>query len=45
VSAAAALAGAVKIGESLKKQQPAVIVTILADSGTRYLSERFWVEG
>lgn len=45
VSAAAALVGAVKIAESLKKQQPAVIVTILADSGTRYLSERFWDEG
>ncbi|MBI1739719.1 MAG: cysteine synthase family protein [Candidatus Koribacter versatilis] len=45
VSAAAALVGAVKIAESLKKQQPAVIVTILCDSGTRYLSERFWDEG
>jgi cysteine synthase B len=45
VSAAAALVGAVNITESLEKQQPAVIVTILADSGTRYLSERFWDEG
>jgi cysteine synthase len=29
----------------LKKQQPALIVTILPDSGDKYLSERFWNEG
>jgi cysteine synthase len=28
----------------LKKDQPAVIVTILCDSGDKYLSERFWDE-
>jgi cysteine synthase len=28
----------------LKKGQPAVIVTVLCDSGDKYLSERFWDE-
>jgi cysteine synthase B len=45
ISSAAALVGSMKVAESLKKQQPAVIVTVLADSGERYLSERFWNEG
>jgi cysteine synthase len=36
--------GSLKVAESLKKHQPAVIVTILADSGERYLGERFWSE-
>jgi len=45
VSAAAAIVGSLKIAEGLKKQQPAVIVTILPDSGDKYLSERFWSEG
>jgi cysteine synthase B len=45
VSSAAAIVGSLKIAEGLKKQQPAVIVTILADSGDKYLSERFWTEG
>jgi cysteine synthase B len=44
VSAAAAIAGSLKVAEGLKKQQTAVIVTILADSGDKYLSERFWNE-
>lgn len=44
VSAAAAIVGSLKVAEGLKKQQPAVIVTILADSGEKYLSERFWNE-
>jgi len=35
----------VKVADGLKKQQAAVIVTILADSGDKYLSERFWNEG
>ena len=42
VSAAAGLVGSLKLAESLKKQQPAVIITILGDSGERYLSEKFW---
>jgi len=45
VSAAAAIVGSLKVAEGLKKQQPAVIVTILCDSGDKYLSERFWNEG
>ena len=45
VSAAAAIVGSLRVAERLKKQQPAVIVTILCDSGNRYLSERFWEEG
>jgi cysteine synthase B len=44
VSAAAAIVGSLRVAEGLKKQQPAVIVTILCDSGNRYLSERFWEE-
>jgi cysteine synthase B len=44
VSAAAGIVGSLKVAERLKKQQAAVIVTILADSGDKYLSERFWNE-
>ncbi|HEY4905479.1 MAG TPA: cysteine synthase family protein [Candidatus Sulfotelmatobacter sp.] len=46
ISAAAAVAGSLKIAGklSLKKGQQAVIVTILCDSGDKYLSERFWTE-
>jgi cysteine synthase B len=45
VSAAAAVVGCLKIGERQKKGQHAVMVTILCDSGDKYLSERFWTEG
>jgi len=47
ISAAAAVVGCLKIARelSLKKNQEAVIVTILCDSGDKYLSERFWSEG
>ena len=47
VSAAAAVAGSLKIAErlQLRREQRAVIVTILCDSGEKYLSERFWTEG
>ena len=45
VSAAAAVVGSLQVAESLKKLQAAMIVTILADSGDKYLSERFWTEG
>jgi len=46
VSAAAAVVGCLKIARELpiKKTQEAVIVTILCDSGEKYLSERFWTE-
>jgi cysteine synthase B len=44
ISAAAAVVGCLKIahGLPLKRNQEAVIVTILCDSGDKYLSERFW---
>jgi len=45
VSAGAALVGSLKVAERVKKDQRALIVTILCDSGTRYLSDRFWDEG
>ena len=46
ISSAANLAGSLKIAESLqlRKDQRAVIVTVLCDSGDKYLSERFWTE-
>src|SRR5271168_5302942 len=47
ISAAAGIAGSLRVAESLRlrKGQQAVIVTILCDSGDKYLSERFWTEG
>ena len=47
ISAAAAVVGCLKIARELrlKKGGEAVIVTILSDSGDKYLSERFWTEG
>src|SRR6266446_6652389 len=45
VSAAAAVVGCLQVVDSLKMNQRATIVTILADSGEKYLSERFWNEG
>jgi cysteine synthase B len=49
VSAAAALVGSLKIAAGLEaaglqNDQRATIVTILCDSGEKYLSERFWQE-
>ncbi len=44
VSAAAALVGSLQVAERLKTHQPATIVTILSDSGEKYLSEKFWNE-
>jgi cysteine synthase B len=47
ISAAAAVVGCLKIARELPlhRAQEAVIVTILCDSGDKYLSERFWSEG
>jgi cysteine synthase B len=50
ISAAAGIAASLRIAERVqesqeRKQQQAVIVTILCDSGEKYLSERFWTEG
>jgi len=45
ISAAAAVAGALRIGEECAaKNEEAVIVTILCDGADKYLSERFWEE-
>jgi cysteine synthase B len=43
-SAAAALEGCFHVAASLGPEERAVIVTIFPDSGTKYLSERFWDE-
>ena len=44
VSAAAAVVGSLQVATRIKKNQHAMIVTILCDSGDKYLSERFWNE-
>jgi S-sulfo-L-cysteine synthase (O-acetyl-L-serine-dependent) len=46
ISAAAAVVGCLNVARELpmEKQNGAVIVTILCDSGEKYLSERFWNE-
>ncbi|MGH9644499.1 MAG: PLP-dependent cysteine synthase family protein [Terriglobales bacterium] len=44
VSSAAAVVGSLQVAEGLKKNQAATIVTVLCDSGDKYLSERFWNE-
>lgn len=47
VSAAAAVVASLKIAKELplRKAQQTMIVTVLCDSGDKYLSERFWAEG
>jgi S-sulfo-L-cysteine synthase (O-acetyl-L-serine-dependent) len=46
ISAAAGLFGGLKVAAQLQSRgEQAVIVTILCDSGEKYLSERFWTEG
>jgi S-sulfo-L-cysteine synthase (O-acetyl-L-serine-dependent) len=44
ISAGSAIAGCLQIASRLRKDEEAVIVTILPDSGDKYLSERFWTE-
>ncbi|HXY06213.1 MAG TPA: cysteine synthase family protein [Terriglobales bacterium] len=44
ISAAAAVAGCVELARQLQPDQGGVFVTILCDSGDKYLSERFWEE-
>ena len=44
ISAGAALAGCLHVASKLPTNQEAVFVTILPDSGDKYLSERFWTE-
>src|SRR4029077_8858243 len=43
-SAAAALSGCFAVAKKIPREQHAVIVTIFADSGSKYFSERFWDE-
>ena len=43
-SAAAALLGCFQVAESLARNKRAVIVTVFADSASKYLTERFWDE-
>ena len=44
ISAAAAVVGCLQVARRLKPGEPAMFVTILCDSGDKYLSERFWEE-
>ncbi|HTS58879.1 MAG TPA: cysteine synthase family protein [Terriglobales bacterium] len=44
ISAAAAVAGCLELARQQAPDQPGVFVTILCDSGDKYLSERFWEE-
>ncbi|MGC1617970.1 MAG: cysteine synthase family protein [Candidatus Acidiferrum sp.] len=43
-SAAAALLGCFQVAEGLAPDERAVIVTVFADSASKYLTERFWDE-
>ena len=43
-SAAAALVGTLAVAKTIGAGQPAVMVTVFADSAAKYLSERFWDE-
>ena len=45
ISAAAAVVGCLQVAKRLEQNERAVFVTILCDSGDKYLSERFWEEG
>jgi len=44
ISAAAAVVGSLRVAAQLSEGEQAVIVTVLCDSGDKYLSERFWDE-
>jgi cysteine synthase B len=44
ISAAAAVVGCLQLARQVKIHEHAVFVTILCDSGDKYLSERFWQE-
>jgi cysteine synthase B len=43
-SAAAAMSGCLQVAKALAPDQSAVIVTVFADSVSKYLTERFWDE-
>ncbi len=44
-SSAAALLGSFQVAKGIAQDRHAVIVTVFADSASKYLSERFWDEG
>ena len=44
ISSGAAVAGCVRVARQMTDGERAVMVTILPDSGDKYLSERFWEE-
>jgi S-sulfo-L-cysteine synthase (O-acetyl-L-serine-dependent) len=44
VSSAAAIVGSLQVAQRLREEDRASIVTILCDSGEKYLSEKFWHE-
>ena len=44
-SSAAALLGSFQVAKGIAPDQHAVIVTVFADSASKYLTERFWDEG
>lgn len=44
ISSGAALAGALRVAQSIAAAEKAVIVTIFPDSGDKYLTEKFWEE-
>jgi len=44
ISAAAAVVGSLRVAAQLSEGEQAVIVTVLCDSGDKYLSGRFWEE-
>ena len=44
ISAAAAVAGCIQLARDLKPEERGIFVTILCDSGDKYLSEKFWEE-
>lgn len=43
-SAAAAFLGCIEVAEAIAADEHAVIVTVFADSASKYLTERFWEE-
>ena len=45
VSSAAAVVGSLRVAAGLRDSRRSTIVTILCDSGEKYLSEEFWKEG
>ena len=44
ISAAAAVVGCLEVARQFGPEERGVVVTILCDSGDKYLSERFWAE-